>query len=159
MSKIIARDDLRDNVWDIIEENIQGNYADLFIGFSDEEPVVKFESLSFGFTLSHNGETIDSQQWPPEGVHYRRTDQEYIVAHRLKFQPETEYVLYMWAENAGIRAERSHTFTTPRPAQPYASWIWDGTQWNAPVPYPGDGGEYEWNELSGEWTVFEGDPE
>jgi hypothetical protein len=161
MSKIHAYDDLRDNHWDVIEENISSNYADLHIGFTNEKPVVEFDNLKFGFELTKDGAVIDSHQWPPDNVKYRRTDQKYLVAHRLKFQPDQTYDLFMWAENAGIRAEKTHTFTAPRPAQPYASWTWDETynHWRPPVDIPADGGDYMWDEDAGDWVVFEMDGE
>jgi len=153
MSKIYAYDDLRDNQWDVIEENTSSHYADLHIGFTNDLPIVEFTNLSFGFELRKDGEVIDSHTWPLEGVRYRRTDQTYLVTHRLKFTPETEYELFVWAENAGIRAEKAHTFTTPRPAQPYPSWTWDGNTWNPPIPYPDDGGFYAWDEDAQAWVV------
>lgn len=41
------------------------------------------------------------------------------------------------------------------PPQPFPSWILDEETcwWNAPVPYPTDGGEYSWDEASGTWVV------
>ena len=40
------------------------------------------------------------------------------------------------------------------PPQPYPSWILDGTtcQWQAPAPYPTDGGSYYWNETTQSWV-------
>jgi hypothetical protein len=143
MSKILAYDDLRDNTWDVIEKDISSHYADLQIGFTKGDPVVEFKNLKFGFTLKHNNEVVDSKQWPPENVRYRRTDQKYLVTHRLKFKPDQDYELYIWAENAGILAEKTKEFTTPRPTQPYPSWTWDSEKWNAPTPYPDDGNMYE----------------
>lgn len=39
------------------------------------------------------------------------------------------------------------------PPQPCASWILDENSclWNAPVPYPDDGGKYRWDEDSLSW--------
>ena len=37
--------------------------------------------------------------------------------------------------------------------QPYASWVLNEStgQWDAPTPYPDDGKEYIWNELTTSW--------
>lgn len=37
---------------------------------------------------------------------------------------------------------------------PYPSWILDTTSyiWNAPIPYPNDGKDYYWDELTTSWT-------
>lgn len=39
------------------------------------------------------------------------------------------------------------------PAKPFASWVWneEGYNWQAPVAYPEDGGNYTWDEGSGSW--------
>jgi hypothetical protein len=36
--------------------------------------------------------------------------------------------------------------------QPYASWIRNGSFWDAPIPYPLDGKVYNWNETEGAWN-------
>ena len=50
-----------------------------------------------------------------------------------------------------------YTFDAGRDAfispKPYASWVLDEDTclWNAPVPYPDDGGRYQWDENSLSW--------
>jgi hypothetical protein len=41
------------------------------------------------------------------------------------------------------------------PPQPYASWLLDENSclWEAPVPHPGDGERYQWDEVAGEWVA------
>jgi hypothetical protein len=41
------------------------------------------------------------------------------------------------------------------PPKPYQSWILneDTCLWEPPVPYPNDGGMYEWDEVNGEWLT------
>ena len=43
------------------------------------------------------------------------------------------------------------------PVQPYNSWILNETtcQWEAPVAYPTDGQEYNWNETTKQWDLNE----
>ena len=43
------------------------------------------------------------------------------------------------------------------PPKPHDSWVLDEDtcQWEAPVPYPTDGGMYAWNEDLGDWEVVE----
>lgn len=40
-----------------------------------------------------------------------------------------------------------------KPAQPFASWKWNATDWIwvAPVNHPGDGNQYKWDEESVSW--------
>ena len=45
--------------------------------------------------------------------------------------------------------EEEDIFIAP---QPYASWIRNGSFWDAPIPYPTDGKIYNWNETEGAWN-------
>ena len=51
--------------------------------------------------------------------------------------------------------EDRDAFIPPRPEQ-YPSWIIDDEtcQWKAPVDYPTDGQEYEWNEENQSWNLI-----
>jgi len=42
------------------------------------------------------------------------------------------------------------------PPQPYASWLLDESSclWQAPVPYPEDGGFYSWDEDQQQWEAL-----
>lgn len=152
MSIIKAYDNLIDNQWDFIEENISSHYADLKIGFTKNEPIVEFKNLKFGFELKHNDEIIDSKNWPPENIKYRRTDQVFLVTHRLSFKPGLNYVLRVWAENDGVFVEGFLPFSPPIPVQPFESWVWQDFSWVPPVSYPEDGGFYVWDEDSVSWV-------
>ena len=41
------------------------------------------------------------------------------------------------------------------PPKPFESWILDETTclWEAPIPYPGDGESYTWDEDAGDWVI------
>lgn len=41
-----------------------------------------------------------------------------------------------------------------RPPKPFASWVWNGVDWDAPVEMPSDGGQYEWNETTQSWDLL-----
>ena len=43
--------------------------------------------------------------------------------------------------------------------QPNPSWIREGSYWYAPVPYPNDGKNYNWNESTQSWDLDEAAPE
>jgi len=159
MSKIIATDHLETSNWEVIFEELQPNYADLFIGFTDDAPVVEFKDLKFKYELRQNDNIKKYGVFPPPNTRYVRTDQSYIVVERLNLKAETEYELYLWAENNGETFETTVAFTTPRPPQPYSSWTWDGEKWNSPVPYPEDEHSYIWNEEEQTWNLVEVEPE
>ena len=157
MSKIIATDHFETQNWEVAFEDLASHYADLFIGFTDDAPVVEFKNLKFKYELKQDGNIKQYGVFPPPGVKYVRTDQPYIVAERLNLRTETEYELYLWAENGGKSFETTVSFTAPRPAQPYPSWDWDGEKWNAPIAYPDDDKFYTWDEDSQSWALL--DPE
>ena len=154
MSKILATDDFQTQNWTITIEDLDSNYTDLFIGFTDESPVVEFKNLQFKYQLKHNNEILQQGSYPPPNVKYLNSDQVYLVVERLNLSPETTYELYLWAENDGNSFEKTFEFTTPRPPQPYPSWTWNGEIWEAPVPYPEGEEFYEWNEDNQEWTLI-----
>ena len=153
MSKIHAIDDFITGNWSIETESLAPHYADLFIGFTQNAPVVKFKDLKFGYELRQEDNIKKYGTFPPYGIKYVRSDQPYLVAERLIFRPDTTYSLWMWCENDGSRFEETFEFTTPIPEQPYQSWEWDGEKWNAPVEYPDDGNFYDWNEENMTWEI------
>ena len=152
MSKIIATDHFETQNWEVTFEDLAPTYADLFIGFTDDAPVVEFKDLKFKYELKQDSNIKQYGVFPPPGVKYVRTDQPYIVVERLNLVLETDYELYLWAENGGESFETTVSFTTPRPAQPYESWTWDGERWNPPVERPDDGKDYEWDEETQSWV-------
>ena len=58
-------------------------------------------------------------------------------------------------------AGKGFTFDEERdafiPPQPFPSWVLneESCLWDAPVPYPSDGGLYSWDEAAGEWIAVE----
>jgi len=154
MSKIYATDHFETQNWEVTFEDLAPNYADLFIGFTDEAPVVEFKDLKFKYELRQGDNIKQHGVYPPPGVYYERTDQEYLVAKRLKLEAEEEYTLYLWAKNGKVSFEKTVNFTTPRPVQPYYSWAWvkKTKQWVPPVPYPDDSKLYKWDENNQTWA-------
>lgn len=129
---------------------------DLEIGFKDDGgPVAQFDRLAFGFTVVANGLPVLTKAYPPQGVRYVATDQTYLTNDRVNLASDDEVVLAVWAENGGERYEGQTTFTVPRPAQPYPSWVWEDGAWTAPVPYPDDEQSYVWDEDEQQWLPFE----
>lgn len=154
MSRIYATDNFKTGSWSLSFDDLSPYYADLMIGFTNDSPVIEFNDLKFGYEL-RQGENIKKYgSFPPSNVRYVRSDQQYIVTERLVFESEKTYTLWLWCENDGKRFEKEFEFTTPRPAQPYDSWLWDGEKWNPPVPYPDDGNVYKWNEDLQEWETI-----
>tara|TARA_S200002703_G_scaffold152185_1_gene152362 strand:+ start:172 stop:543 length:372 start_codon:yes stop_codon:yes gene_type:complete len=57
---------------------------------------------------------------------------------------------------AGIGYTYDETRDAFIPPQPYDSWVLNETSclWEAPVAYPTDGNQYEWNEELGTWDLI-----
>jgi len=152
MSRIIATHNFDTQNWEVDLADVGANYADLFIGFIDEAPVIEFKNLQFKYEL-RQGENIKQYgTYPPPGVRYMRTDQKYLVVERLNnLKPDDAYELVLSAQNDGKSVESTTSFIAPRPSPPFNSWTWNGEQWTAPVPYPDDGKGYAWNEEDQSW--------
>jgi len=47
------------------------------------------------------------------------------------------------------------------PPKPYDSWVLneDTCLWEAPVPYPDDGNDYEWDEQTTDWVLLAEEPD
>lgn len=110
-------------------------------------------SLSFGYELTVNGQASETHVWPPSHITIRELSPNRVFSYRLGALPDDEIVLKVWANNARETGESEINWIVPRPAKPYDSWAWDETNsnWQAPVPYPADGGDYTWDEETGDW--------
>jgi hypothetical protein len=70
---------------------------------------------------------------------------------------QTSYNGNMRKNYAGIGDTYDSTRDAFIPPTPFPSWVFDETtfQWDAPVPYPEDGGKYEWDEATTSWLLRE----
>lgn len=112
---------------------------------------IDLTGVSFGVTVTVNGQQTNSHAWPAPGVVYRSTDQDVLTSVRVRWQADDSITVAAWLESPLGRVEASETFTAPRPPQPYPSWTWQNGAWTPPTPYPDDGGEYQWNEDAQAW--------
>ena len=127
----------------------------LEIGFVSDTALVEFDNLTFGYACTVNTKTVAKGSYPVEGVIYVSTDQPYIVSETIFLNYDDDAILTVWAKNAGQEYSDTVTFTVPRPDQPYPSWAWNGEWWEPPVPYPDDGGRYEWDEEGQQWATVD----
>lgn len=157
MSSLHATDDFITGTWTLDIQDLAPDYADLYITFTEDAPVVEFKNLKFGYELFLDEVIAQSKNFPPEGVKYVQSDQPYLVVERLNLELEKTYSLFLWCENDGKRFEKTFEFTTPRPTQPFDSWVWNETEqvWEAPVAYPDDGESYVWDENATSWVLEE----
>jgi hypothetical protein len=80
------------------------------------------------------------------GVHYT-TDEE---GNRVPSEDQTKALRKNYAGIGFTYDEERDAFIPP---QPFPSWILDEDTclWEAPIPYPGNGEPYIWNEETGAW--------
>lgn len=127
----------------------------LQINVSDAE-TANINHLNFGYKLFLEESEISQDRFPPTGtVNYIRSSN--IIDEVIHVSANTNYKLYLWAENAADRIEQTFDVRTPPPSQPYPSWSWSGSEWVAPIPLPLDGPEnaaYKWSEKQQKWILL-----
>jgi hypothetical protein len=130
-------------------------FSDLIISFTNNsnQDILRFNNLNFLYRFSLNDQIISEKTYPPLGIKYLSTSDDYLVAERLTFLPTNEYKLYFWCENNGQSFEKTVTFTIPTPSKPFESWIWDSVNkiWISPIERPNDLHSYEWIEETISW--------
>jgi hypothetical protein len=89
------------------------SFGNLFLGLSPTAGVLEYNSLSFGFSFSEGQNLLIQKQWPAANERYISSDQPYIVAARINYQPETDYTLTLWCQNSGQRYEAVYEILTP----------------------------------------------
>lgn len=115
---------------------------------------VNLRGLRYGITLTVNGEVAKSQEWPPEGVRYSKTNQNTLTTTRLLWRPEDSVRIEAWVRTPENFYEAVTEFVAPKPPQPYPSWTWANGAWAPPVPRPEDG-VWEWDETEQAWAPVE----
>ena len=97
--------------------------------------------------------TATGRASPKPGTRLIQTDQDSVVSLRARWNPDDEITLEAYVDSPLGRVEDSVTFTAPRPTQPFPSWTWNGSRWEAPVAYPSDGQDYTWDESGARWIL------
>jgi len=150
MSVIYANIDIQNHALDITFHEINSFYVDLMVGFNGAK-FVQFDNFKFKYELKVGDTIVQYNAYPPPNVTYLCTDQPHIIVERLNLRPDNTYNLWLWGENANASFENTFTFTAPRPESPYASWVWNGDYWEAPIAKPEDTNKYKWNESITNW--------
>lgn len=110
------------------------------------EQVIVAEPKFFDtFVDSSPGQWIQTSYNTRGGVHYNPETNE----------PSADQSKALRKNYAGIGYSYDATRDAFIPPKPYASWLLDEQTclWNAPVPYPTDGGRYTWNESTQAWDA------
>lgn len=116
---------------------------------------INLHGVEMRLTITADGEVVFDMALPPEGVHYKQTDQDVLATGRVKWSPDQQIVVDAWCRtNSGHEVTAQVAFTSPRPPQPYPSWTWENGRWTPPLPMP-DEGEWWWDDAAGEWLPID----
>lgn len=155
MNKIKVNCNLTNGDWSLDISDLGTHYSDLFISFKDNSNAdpFYFNNLNFLYRFSINGQIVSEKTYPPVGIKYFNSSDDYLVVERLNFDPGKQYTLYLSVENNGQFFEKSFTFLIPFPTKPYNSWTWNEItkDWQSPVSFPKDGRFYDWDEKTLSW--------
>ena len=116
MSKILVNCNLQTSEWLIQQEDMRSFYTDVKFHFSDSQPLVVFNNLSFGVTLKKDSEQLLTETF---GITKKYVATENVLFDncmeysRLYLEPNTTYTLELWCDNEGIRRSYNYVFTTP----------------------------------------------
>lgn len=102
-----------------------------------------------------NNETLNNQPFPdsePLGVAFLQG----ILGADTRWV-QTSYNGSFRKRFAGIGFTYSDALDAFIAPQPYPSWIlnFETCDWEAPFPYPDDGGVYVWNESTLSWVIYD----
>jgi hypothetical protein len=111
----------------------------------------EFKKLMFGVEIFVNNELVRKSNYPPSGVEYKDTNQDYIEVFTVETTADTPILVKVWSVNGGVFDEYQHTVVTPTPEKPFNDFIWDGNYWVPPIPYPSDGKSYQWSDNISNW--------
>lgn len=88
-----------------------------------------------------------------DGIEHESLGIDFCVNHYGGRWIQTSYNGNIRGKYAGIGDtynEDEDIFMSP---QPWPSWIRQGSGWIPPIPYPSDGGFYQWNESAQSWDA------
>lgn len=134
--------------WSFQLDREVSTFADLYLGFTEQT----FDNLKFGFELRQGSSIYQYGMFPLPGVRYLKSNQKYLETVRLFVNVDQAYTLRVWGENRGRNLESLYNFSTVKPPKPFNSWLWTDNAWVPPIPYPTDGGYYQWNEETQQWV-------
>lgn len=123
-----------------------------------EGQTLKLTGVQMSLIVEVDGETKLDIFLPPKGVKFKRTSSRVLSSVSVSWKPFQTVKVTAWMRDThGQEQTVTETFETPRPDQPYPSWVWDGSQWEPPVPQPAGSG-WLWDEEHGDWALHINNP-
>jgi hypothetical protein len=102
--------------------------------------------------------------YPETHLKISTTNLDIIQTYNYYFTPDVNHEIKVKYSYLNENYEEVFNFTGNRPKKPYESWIWDGFNWAAPLPYPVANANqdilsneiYTWNEETISWEPIGG---
>tara|TARA_B100000035_G_scaffold230815_1_gene198951 strand:- start:2131 stop:2721 length:591 start_codon:yes stop_codon:yes gene_type:complete len=176
MNKIIATKDVGTNTWTVTKEVSASR--DLHVSFAfvrGGETEFDFEKLNFGIKIyraSGEKECLLNYNWPlSEALRHKSNKAPYLEEFDFVWDVDEAYKIVITGGEEMQQSSHESMFAVPRPPSPYNSWVWDGTEWKAPVgPYShtselsdyqvsgSSKDTFSWDETAKEWKLDVDEP-
>ena len=128
--------------------------ADIRAMINRHGSTVNLRGVEMHISIEADGIQIFQAHLPPSSIKYKQTDQDLLATGRCRWLPDQSINVVAWCKtNSGHEVTADASYTSPRPAQPFPSWIWSDGRWIAPVSYPDDAGDHVWSESDGAWVI------
>jgi hypothetical protein len=146
---------------------------DLHVSFGFKrggETEFNFTKFNFGIKIyraTGEKECILNYNWPiSEALRHKSNKTPYLEEFDYVWDVDASYKIVISGGEEMSQAQHESMFAVPRPAAPYPSWEWDGSQWLAPVgPYSQSStppefqvsgsskDTFSWDESTGQWKL------
>lgn len=138
-------------------DTIYSGGLDLAFSFDSGVLYSDIRGINFGYKITNKENLVQEEEFPKSGITYESADTTPILTERFEIAPDTHYEINVWVLWHGLKVEETFNIPACRPKKPYPSWIWNGEDWEAPVPKKWDR-PYQWNEDMQKWEIDEETP-
>lgn len=139
-------------VWDFAPFNLNHNFCDLEIVFTDSSTISK---VTFGVEVLTDGTKRYSHSFGPEFAYTYAMQDDYYNSVRIDYPIASTILVNTWAKVGRKTYRGTYEFSRPLPPQPFPSWTLNNGAWSPPAPHPGDGNTYKWDEDALAWVRVE----
>jgi hypothetical protein len=156
-SKIIISTNLKTKNISINADSIGHRDSVLHFYFVDGNNPVKFNGLSFSYTISKDGSVVATRIWPddPSLETYIQCDPNSLFSSdKAILSIDEDYSMTVSVTHNGSTFTETQTISTGRPAKPFTAWIWsdDKKKWEPPVVRPTDETKpWIWSDEHNKW--------
>ncbi len=157
-SKIVVTTNIKNESISINADSIGHRDSILHFYFEDGNNPVKFNGLSFSYTISKDGSDVATRTWPADGSNetYVEGDPNSIfVSDRAILSIDEDYSITVSVTHNGSTFTETQTISTGRPAKPFTAWTWSASnkKWEPPVARPTDESKpWVWSDEHNKWV-------